>query len=273
MAAARGEVMPLSPIIFAALAGFQASAGHTIGCTRSFSPMRAGYVSRLPRDLRSRAEDAERPQQSEDAPGERVDPVTYVFGRPGELEEDLGRLGTSPRRVFLGTAGATALALGANFGGITDTLLSTKPDSARSLRLDSLYSVAGLRGYYTSNYAIRFPSTWLFDQSIAQAQAYRREVQSRRARPSSLQDYDGFGDDASLRGVIPDAAFGPPKGGKYENLSVVKQSVGRVASIDALLGDPEKALRRLLGTSIAPEGYSCEENSLELNDKSEKGGG
>jgi len=164
-------------------------------------------------------------------------------------------LGTTPRRVTLGVGTASALALIGNFVGITDSLLSTNPQISRSLKLDQLYAVGGLRGYYTSEYVVLYPKNWLFDQSVAQAQAYRKEAESRFARP---RFEDGVDDlllaRKSDRNLIPDAAFGPPKGGKYENLSVVKQKVGKVPSIQVLLGEPEQALERLLSTTIAPEG-------------------
>eukprot|EP00466_Bigelowiella_natans_P006690 jgi/Bigna1/69782/fgenesh1_pg.10_\ len=190
---------------------------------------------------------------------EDVDAATYVFGRPGELKRDLKiayRLGTTPRRVTLGVGTASALALIGNFVGITDSLLSTNPQISRSLKLDQLYAVGGLRGYYTSEYVVLYPKNWLFDQSVAQAQAYRKEAESRFARP---RFEDGVDDlllaRKSDRNLIPDAAFGPPKGGKGLYLTLISPFLSSsVPSIQVLLGEPEQALERLLSTTIAPEG-------------------
>jgi len=82
-------------------------------------------------------------------------------------------------------------------------------------------------------------------------QAYRKELESRRSRMTEDNLWEGPEVSGGAASVIPEAAFGPPKGGKYENLSVVRQRVAPVASIQALLGDPTTALGRLLDTSIA----------------------
>jgi len=198
---------------------------------------------------------------------EPLDRATYIFGRPGEFKSDLQMLGTSPRRLLLGVGAASGLGFVANFLGVTDNLVSINPKLSRALRLDRLYAVEGLKGYYTGEYVVNYPNNWLFDQSVAQAQAYRRELRSREGYGFGIEDInsdaderEGFGPKngagpvLSTSKVIPDAAFGPVRGGKYENLSVVKQRVLPVKSIEALLGEPRQALERLLSTSIAPEG-------------------
>ena len=49
-------------------------------------------------------------------------------------------LGTSPRRIFLSALGSSAIAFGANFGGITGKILSTLPDEfVESSGLDTYY--------------------------------------------------------------------------------------------------------------------------------------
>lgn len=49
-------------------------------------------------------------------------------------------LGTSPRRIFLGTASSAAIALAADFGGVTGKVLSMLPeDLAESSGLDTYY--------------------------------------------------------------------------------------------------------------------------------------
>ncbi|KAJ1491393.1 hypothetical protein T484DRAFT_1774584, partial [Baffinella frigidus] len=61
---------------------------------------------------------------------EKVDLVTYVFGKPGELERDLNRMGSRFTTINLA---ALAFALAANFLGTTSFLLSLLPG------LDGLY--------------------------------------------------------------------------------------------------------------------------------------
>lgn len=47
------------------------------------------------------------------------------------------------RRLLTGIATASIVALGANFTGITSSLLGLSPDGARSLKLDVIYPIGG----------------------------------------------------------------------------------------------------------------------------------
>lgn len=47
------------------------------------------------------------------------------------------------RRLLTGIGTASVVALGANFAGITSSLLGLSPDGARSLRLDVIYPIGG----------------------------------------------------------------------------------------------------------------------------------
>jgi hypothetical protein len=59
---------------------------------------------------------------------EKVDAWTYVFGKPGELDRDLARLGTSRQRFLRINLTALLFALATNFLGLTSALLSLLPD-------------------------------------------------------------------------------------------------------------------------------------------------
>ena len=73
------------------------------------------------------------------------------------------------KRFILYNALAFALAIGANFLGITSTILTqSNPQYFRSLKLDQLYSIGGFRRYVSAENQYEFivPDKWLIDQSI-----------------------------------------------------------------------------------------------------------
>lgn len=158
-------------------------------------------------------------------------------------------MSSSSRRAIISTVpAALAVALGGDLFGVTQALLSVAPDSARSLRLDVLYPVGGMRRHIASDRAYEFlyPKAWLADQALSlpkpgqvrslDATFVPRAIEARRAGPQL------------------DAAFGPPAGDRTENVSVLRATLGRGKNLMALLGEPAQAAQRLLDSTIAPPG-------------------
>ena len=86
------------------------------------------------------AEAADAPAEPPAEP-EEVDAMTYVFGKPGELQGDMVRMGTSPRRLALFGLLGLFIALAGDLFRLTSTLLRIAPggvqDAARRARLDT----------------------------------------------------------------------------------------------------------------------------------------
>lgn len=59
-------------------------------------------------------------------------------------------------------------ALGANFSGVTSAILSFFPDTARSLRLDTIYPIQGFQRWRdeAAGFELVFPSAWSADLSV-----------------------------------------------------------------------------------------------------------
>ena len=156
------------------------------------------------------------------------EPWVYFFGRPGELDADLRLLGTSRGRILQFVSLGTAVALAGDLLGITSRLLSTQPEAARSLRLDTYYSVDGLRRYLDDDkFEFLYPQTWLQDRNVFLA---RQDDDFLRKRSPLL------------------TAF---KSGR-ENVSVAKSGLMSGFSLRKTLGEPTVAAQRLLDTAIAP---------------------
>lgn len=190
-----------------------------------------------------------------------VDPWTFVFGKPGEFQRDLGLLNTSPERFATAGILAVVIGLAANLWGETElllTLFAPAGETAVQLKLDQLYAVDGVRAYYGDEYEARFPSGWLLDQRVAMAKF--------GAGGASPDDYFRSGQKprSPTAGKLPDAAWGPAGGGdkplrERENLSVLKQLLAarpgkKAVDITEVLGEPEASLDKLLRETIAPPG-------------------
>ena len=131
------------------------------------------------RDARGTARADEAPPDAEaaDAPAEppaeeKVDAMTYVFGKPGELQGDMARMGTSPRRLALFGLLGLFIALAGDLFRLTSTLLRIAPggvqDAARRARLDTYYPIGDFKRYIDDEYGfeVRYPEMWLADQAI-----------------------------------------------------------------------------------------------------------
>ncbi|KAM3568615.1 hypothetical protein VYU27_009265 [Nannochloropsis oceanica] len=199
----------------------------------------------------------------------------YFFGKEGEFDEDLAYLGISRQRLLLNTAVATALALGANFVGVTSALLNTfsTPEQMDGWKVDVLYPVRGFKRYVDSDdgYEFRYPQSWLSDQAVflAETQARTASIAPLPSSPSSFSTSLSSPLPRRLptsvppstppsiargKGVRPDAAFGPPGGNREENLSLVKSTVMPGFTLEGTLGAPAAAAELLLSTAIAPPG-------------------
>jgi len=168
----------------------------------------------------------------------------YLFKR---LMTDLRVYSATPRRdvTYWSILGLSAiLALASDVFGIMRFFLSLNPEAARQAGFDRIYEVEGLKTFVQpGQYQLRYPGTWLFDQSVAFSQQAAREVPTYRQR----------------RSIIPDAAFGPPGGGirpatELENLSVVIQPAQPGIGLGQLLGEPRAALQKLAVETLAPQG-------------------
>ena len=154
----------------------------------------------------------------------------------------------SPRRVVVGTLGATALALGANFLRVTEKLLGAVPEFARANKLDVVYPVQGfLRSYEPQKgYTFIYPVDYLADQTMARRKAMRVEERNSLDPPSLRRE--------SRRNVEePDAAYGPMNSTGEENVSVIVSSVP--AGFDlSVFGDAQSQANWLLANVLAKPG-------------------
>ena len=161
----------------------------------------------------------------------------------------------SPRRVFLGVLGTTALALGGNFLGVTGALLDANPDLAARARLDIIYPVRGLKRCYNpeKGYEFSYPAAYLGDATMVSRAATQRE----RANPL---DPPPLGAPAAAPKIFgqtvqePQSAFGPVGGTGEENVSViVSKSPPGGFRLDRF-GDAENQAEWLLANVLARPG-------------------
>ena len=187
--------------------------------------------------------------------------TTFLAAVRGEDEErrttsttsstaTLSDLNTSPRRVFLAAASTSALALGANFLGVTSGLLSLNEQFARDLRLDAIYDVKGYRRDRNEEkgYEFLFPNEYLADQTIAQRNALRR-AQSLDLPSLSQQKKKNVGE--------PESAFGPMGTNGEENMSVIVQTSTKGFDLGQF-GNAEEQANWLLENALARPGSGKE---------------
>lgn len=80
--------------------------------------------------------------QSSNGHKEGFQEVTIRAGK-SPAEEFAPLATTFRRRLLLGVGSASLVAVGANFGGLTSSLLGLAPESGRNLKLDVLYPIEG----------------------------------------------------------------------------------------------------------------------------------
>ena len=154
---------------------------------------------------------------------------------------------TIGRRGVAATALGAVIAVGGDLGGVTQTLLSASPETARSLKLDVLFPVGGLKRYVDPgrSYEFNYPKAWLADQALS------------LPRPGTVRQLDGELVPRAARRdrkTQLDSAFGPPGGDRTENVSVLRVRLNPGLNFVGMLGEPRAAAQRLLDTSIAPAG-------------------
>ena len=91
--------------------------------------------------------------------------------------QDLMRaIGTSPRRIFVSVTSATAIALGANFFGITSKVLDAIPESVvETSGLDTYYPRGNFKRVKSgqNGYTFVIPKGWVADTALELAKAQR----------------------------------------------------------------------------------------------------
>jgi len=184
--------------------------------------------------------------EKSDADEEKTDWRTYLFGKEGEFDRDLGVLGSDRRRFFTGLGISTALVLGGNLLGSTSAVLSMNANTSRALKLDVVYPVGGFKRYISKgDYEFIYPGNWVEDYAVAVADGAERAGRLDYSMKKPVKQAIG-----------PQVAFGRPGRDSPENLSVIKSDIHTPAgfSLESSLGSPLDAGERLLRTAIAPDG-------------------
>ena len=101
-------------------------------------------------------------------------------------------MNTSPRRIATAMLGSTAIALAANFLGVTSGLLSLFPEAAREQRLDIAYPVRGFKRHLDpqGRYTFIYPVRYVADQTVYMRNAdaaYTRRTQDPMLAASGLR--------------------------------------------------------------------------------------
>jgi hypothetical protein len=161
-------------------------------------------------------------------------------------------IGTSPRRIFVSLASSTAIALGANFLGVTSKLLEAVPEATvEASGLDIFFPVGDYKRCRGKGYTFSYPTEWVADTTVELAKATRQ---------AGSLDYSQGSSSSKSNSMLPDAAFGPPgnlnargvsKGDT--NVSVLRSPVAAGFTLQAL-GTPVKVANDFLMLSLAPKG-------------------
>jgi hypothetical protein len=171
-----------------------------------------------------------------------------TFTAPLHARKESGENGIKIQTIGI-LAGTVGLALGANFLGITSSLLSSTPWAERSV-LSELYAINGFRKIVTEDYSFLVPSTWSPDLSVLQKKQRFRELPDELAKKSPLRG-------------LPESAFLGEN--LVDNFSVIKSIVQPGFEMVKTLGSPSNALQ-FLSTSLAPEGSG---KTIDIVDASE----
>ena len=176
----------------------------------------------------------------------------------------LAKLNTSPRRIALAMTSTTALALGANFLGITSLALRANEPLARTLKLDTVYEVSGYRRDRNEEkgYEFLFPNEYLADQTIARRNATRK---------AQSLDLPSLRETKGQKNVGEPGAFGPMGTNREENMSVIVQTSKKGFDLGQF-GDAEEQASWLLENALARPGsgkeaklFSASEDDRERN--------
>ncbi|KAK1319723.1 Homeobox protein LUMINIDEPENDENS [Acorus calamus] len=145
------------------------------------------------------------------------------------------------RRFLTGVGSASLVAVGANFGGVTSSLLGISPELGRGLRLDVLYPVGGYSRCFDSVQGFEFiyPANWVGDQTLLY-RAVGKAESTRSLDPPPL-DGRGLAIERPRRNDVsePSTAFGPPGSNGELNVSVIVSPVSPGFRIEAFGGPKE----------------------------------
>jgi hypothetical protein len=181
-------------------------------------------------------------------------PVRTTSTTPMSTQQLMNSIGTSPRRIFVSIASSTAIALGANFLGVTSKLLQQVPEATvEASGLDFFYPVGDYKRYRGQGYTIQIPKEWVADTTVELAKATRR---------AGALDYGGSTGSSSRnsRSSLPDAAFGPPGNLNARgvsqgdtNVSVLRAPVSAGFTLRAI-GTATSVAETFLSLTLAPKG-------------------
>ncbi len=158
-------------------------------------------------------------------------------------------MNTSPRRIFLSTISSSAIALTANFCGVTSNILSAIPESTvEKTGLDSFYPRGDMKRFKSGEFQYTFvvPKEWVQDTAVELAKIQRK---------AGNLDYSMR---KNANGSIPDVAYGPPG---YFNEKGISQSDTNISTLVSQvrpgftlksLGTATQAAETLLRVSLAP---------------------
>ena len=160
-------------------------------------------------------------------------------------------MNTSPRRIVLSTITSSAIALTANFCGVTSNILSAVPESTvEKSGLDSFYPRGDMKRFKSGEFQYTFvvPKEWVQDTAVELAKIQRK---------AGNLDYSMR---KNANAPIPDVAYGPPG---YFNDKGISQSDTNISTLVSpvrpgftlkSLGSPTQAAETLLRVSLAPPG-------------------
>ncbi|KAK1294084.1 hypothetical protein QJS10_CPA16g01485 [Acorus calamus] len=175
--------------------------------------------------LRLRSSSAGSGDGDSPSPADQFPPLAASFGR----------------RFLTGVGSASLVAVGANFGGVTSSLLGISPELGRGLRLDVLYPVGGYSRCFDSVQGFEFiyPANWVGDQTLLY-RAVGKAESTRSLDPPPL-DGRGLAIERPWRNDVsePSTAFGPPGSNGELNVSVIVSPVSPDFRIEAFRGPKE----------------------------------
>uniref|UniRef100_A0A0F7GZW3 Photosystem II reaction center PsbP family protein n=1 Tax=Melianthus villosus TaxID=377280 RepID=A0A0F7GZW3_9ROSI len=192
-------------------------------------------------------------QSSGDRNESSQEPPTRLDRSPAEEYSPLAS--RFQRRLLVGTASTSAVAVGANFAGITSFVLGFVPETGRNLKLDVLYPIRGYSRCIEADEGFEFiyPLDWVGDQTLLYRAAGKAEFE-RSLDPPPLSN---GGSGGKRRNVSePVVAFGPPGSTGELNVSVIVSPVPLDFSIEAFGGAKEvgeAVIRTITGSGRRPD--------------------
>ena len=192
-----------------------------------------------------------------DAENRQAKQTQNVEPIPPSPELLMRALNTSPRRLFLGTVSASAIALSANFCGVTSYLLNgIQEETIEKTGLDQYYPRGDFKRFQSAEFGYTFvvPKEWVQDTAVELAKIQKK---TGNLDYSIRASRNGGGS----TGSVPDVAYGPP--GHFNergisqsdtNLSTIATKLRPGLTLKGSLGSPTDAAETLLRVSLAPEG-------------------